>query len=67
MDGHPPKKGRKLTVPNVLDVDGFLIDVKVCLGDEAELNRVTDSYSIAAVEKIARMLKVVPREDNESN
>ena len=67
MDGHPPKKGRKLTVPNVLDVDGFLIDVKVCLGDEDELNRVTESYSIAAVEMIARLLKVVAREDIEWN
>ena len=67
MDGKDPNKDRRLAVPNVLDVDGFLIDLKSHLGGDQELVRVIESYSTASVSMIQRLLKVIPREDIEWN
>lgn len=54
-------------VPKVLDVDGFLIDVKVHVGGDEELAKVIDSYSLASVELLKRLLTLIPRVEVEWN
>ena len=67
MDDSSPRKATRMMIDDVLDVDGFLIDLKTSLGGEREVQRVAESYSMASVETIKRLLYKIPKEDIDWN